>query len=389
MSGDLGGVSRFRDDVAIRGLGVTAYGRQLDRTPLDLAADAFVRALDDAGLTKDEIDGLVLLSFGADYDRFAEALGLDIRYAYQGWYHGRFMGEVLQHAALLVHARLVKNVAVVHAQVPSAMPAALIQEEMWRQGLGSQGESPAYGAASPVFGAAMAAQRYFSSYGGSEADLGPIVVALRNHAALNPNAIRRDPITLADHAASPYVIEPLRTLDCAQMIEGAVCLIVTTSERGKAGPSAPVYIMAMQGTNAGREYPSMTMPGLGVKQQSNFSYSSPDVPLYHAAGISQADVDSLAVYDLFSPQVLFTLERFGFCGPGESADYVRQGIIGLGGKLPVNTSGGLIGEGHLGGWNLFAEVVRQLRGECGDRQVEDSEIIQWANSQGSSILFRR
>jgi acetyl-CoA acetyltransferase len=359
-----------------------------DATPLSLAVDAFKGALADAGLKKEDVDGLMCLTYGSDYDRFLEAVGLDVRYAYQSWSHGRFLAPMIQHAAMAVHHGLANVIAIVHGRRGRTF-GHVADTEMWRQGLGPHGESPAYGAVAPAFGVALSAQRYFHLYGGGSEDLAHVAVAFRHNATLNPAALRQTPLTVADHQASRWIVEPLRLLDCCQNNDGGACLLITTAERARDFRKAPVYLMGIQGVHAGPQYHNFGHVGLGVAQQDVFTYQPKDLRVYEMAGVDRSDVDALGVYDAFSPVVLYTLERFGFCGPGEAREFVKGDRIRVGGELPINTSGGLLSEGHIVGWNLFIEIVRQLRQECGARQVKDAEIIQWASSLGDSILFRR
>ena len=379
----------FRDKTAICGVS-NFVGSYMERTQLSLACDAFKMALDDCGLKRDDIDGVITLSFGADYDRLLEALGLNVRYAHQGWTHGRFISPTVQMAAMVVGMGMAKNVAIIHGKrrKPYGEPTDL---EMWRQGLGPHGESPAYGALRPALGASLAAKRYFHMYGGGSPDLAPIAVAFRKHALLNPDAVKKKPMTLEDHQNSPYIADPLRLFDCCQINDGGSCIIVTSAERAKDLKKPPVYISGMQGVHAGPEYHNLAIPGLGVAQQSTFKYvpKKEDLYAYEMAGVSQKDIDFLVTYDAFTPLILFALERFGFCGPGEARHFVHDGRIELGGELPINTSGGLLSEGHVTGWNLIVEVIRQLRHECGARQVKDAEIGQYACFLGESIIFRR
>ena len=379
----------FRNKTAVSGVGLK-LGKFPDQTALSLAIDAFKLALDDAGLERDDVDGLITLSFGSDYDRFLEATGLNVRYAHQGWSHGRFISPTLQFAAMAVAMGMCKAVAVVNGKRGKAFGSPT-DTEMWRQGLGPHGESPAYGALRPAFGAAISAQRYFQLYGGSNDDLGPICVAFRKHARLNPDAFRRDPMTLDDYRRAPWIVEPLRLLDCCQVNDGGSCIIITSAERAKDCKKPPVYISGMQGVHAGPEYHNLALPGLGVAQQKVFKYTPTPEDLYsfRMAGVTQKDVDALITYDAFSPLVLFALERFGFCGPGEAREFVKNGRIEIGGELPINTSGGLLSEGHLSGWNLLIEAVRQTRGECGARQVKNADIVQYACFLGESLIFRR
>ena len=379
----------MRDRTAVSGVGLL-LGKYPERTSLSLAVEAYDIALADAGLERKDVDGIIQLSYGYDYDRFLEAVGADVRYAYQGWSHGRFVAPMLQHAAMAVATGMAKAVAIVHGRRSKAY-GQTADHEMWRQGLGPHGESPAYGALGPAFGAAIAAQRYFHLYGGSNEDLAPIAMAFRKHAQLNPIAVRKDPMTREDYLKSRWIIEPLRLFDCCQNNDGGACIIVTSAERARDLRKPPVYISGMQGVHAGRQLHNLTLPGLGVAQQDVFPYrpTREDLYAYEMAGVTQKDIDALITYDAFSPLVLFALERFGFCGPGEARDFVKDGRIELGGELPINTGGGLLSEGHMIGWNLFIEAVRQLRHECGPRQVKDAQVIQYGSFLGESVIVRR
>ncbi|MFN7426701.1 MAG: thiolase family protein [bacterium] len=379
----------MRDRTAVSGVGLL-LGKYPERTSLSLAVEAYDIALADAGLERKDVDGIIQLSYGYDYDRFLEAVGADVRYAYQGWSHGRFVAPMLQHAAMAVATGMAKAVAIVHGRRSKAY-GQTADHEMWRQGLGPHGESPAYGALGPAFGAAIAAQRYFHLYGGSNEDLAPIAMAFRKHAQLNPIAVRKDPMSRDDYLKSRWIIEPLRLFDCCQNNDGGACIIVTSAERARDLRKPPVYISGMQGVHAGRQLHNLPLPGLGVAQQDVFPYrpTREDLYAYEMAGVTQKDIDALITYDAFSPLVLFALERFGFCGPGEAREFVKDGRIELGGELPINTGGGLLSEGHMIGWNLFIEAVRQLRHECGPRQVKDAQVIQYGSFLGESVIFRR
>ena len=357
---------------------------------MSLAVDAFQEALEDSGMKRSDIDGLIMLSMGPDYDRFLEAVGMDVRYANEGWHHGRFIGPMVHQAGMVVASGQAKAVAIVHGRKRRSF-GQVSEPEMWRQGLGPHGESPAHGALSPIFGAAVAAQRYFHMYGGSNEDLAPIPIAFRKHARMTPHAVRRDPMTREDYFKSRWIVEPLRLFDCCQNNDNAACIIITTSERAKDWRKPPVRILGMQGVHAGPQFHNLTLPGLGVAQQKVYKYSpaKEDLYSYQMAGITQKDVDALITYDAFSPLVLFGLERFGFCGPGEAREFVKNGRIEVGGELPINTSGGLLSEGHAVGWNLHIEAVRQVRGECGERQVKDAEIVQYADFLGESVIYGR
>jgi acetyl-CoA acetyltransferase len=380
--------------VAVVGVGVSAFERRSARSPLALAAEAFKNALADAGLEKSAIDGLLTnigYPLGVDYDRLAEALGLNIRYAAQTWTHGRFVGPTVIHGALVVAAGLASYVACLVGLSFSrlGMMGGAGDVEANRQGGGPHGEVPYYGMTAPGAGAAMAWRIYLDRYGADPAKLGAIPVAFRRHARLNPQAIMQKPLTLEDYLRSPYLIEPLRLLDFCLMNDGGACLILTSAERARDCRKPPVFIKGFQGLRAGREEFIFARPGLGAWQQSVSEAGDEDQPVYRMAGLDRSDIGALYVYDAFSPLVVFTLERFGFAPPGEGLDWVQGGRVELGGELPVNTNGGLLSEAHISGWNHLVELVRQLRGECGDRQVRDLKYAQWATCFGDSVIFGR
>lgn len=383
-------------DAAIVGIGMTAIGRFPDRSNLDCAAEAFRAALADAGIDRSEVDGLVInmgFPLGVDYDEFAVAMGLDVRFVNQSWTHGRFMGTMLHTAALAVTAGMADCVACVAGigftklgQVGGARDA-----EGGRPGGGGHSERPEYGMTAPGAGAALATRRYFETFGASSEDLAHVCITFRDHAALNPAALRQNPMTVEDHQNSRYIFEPLHVLDCCQVTDGGAVVLVTRADRARAAKSEAVRVLAAQGLRSGREEYIFSIRGNGVEQQSNFtsSPSGDDLRAFQLAGLEPKDVDLLYTYDAFSPLVWFVLERFGHCQAGEAPGFVKAGGIGLAGRLPTNTNGGLLSEGHLSGWNHIVEMVRQFRGECGPRQLKELEIAQWATSFGDSLLFGR
>jgi acetyl-CoA acetyltransferase len=233
-------------------------------------------------------------------------------------------------------------------------------------------------------------QRYMALYGATSAELAAVPIALRKHALGNPLAYMKKPLTLEEHQASRMVVDPLRLFDCCLVTDGAVVALVTSADRARDLREPPVYIAGMQGIRAGRNEFIFAPPGLGINQQPT-ACATPqerDLESYGMAGIDRSSIDGFYTYDAFSPLVLFALERFGFCGAGEAAQWVQAGRIELGGELPVNTSGGLLSEAHVGGWNSIAEIVRQLRHKAGPRQIADAKFLQWGTVWGDSVIFR-
>lgn len=387
----------MRAATAICGAGTTGVGRFEARTPISLASGAVSLALADAGLSRGSIDGLIVhigSPRGADYDEVASQLGLRVRFASQTWSHGRFGATVLQHAAMAVSCGLADYVLCLGAYKNSNLGLIGSKkswgfEESLRYAGGPHGETPHAGFNGPVAASGFAARRYFHKYGQDPEKLAAIPVTFRQHAMLNPQARQRKPMSVEQYLAAPYIVEPLRLPDCSSVVDGAVALIVTSAERARTSRASPTYILGMQGVHAGPDEFIFGQPGLGVAQESVFDYASSGEgqDVYRMAGLKPADIDLLQIYDAFSPLVLLTLERFGFCKPGEAADYVQHGRIGLGGDLPVNTSGGMLSEGHLNGWSQMMEIVRQLRGEAGERQVAAARTAQWGTALGDSIIF--
>lgn len=386
----------LKDRAAIAGAGASVYGRRLMRSAIDLAADAIAAALDDAGLARERLDGMIVTfgsPIGADADTLAQVLNLKLRAYNQTWAHGRFTASAIQWAALMVAGGMADYVACLASVSFSGFRRPMMggagDSEGAREAGGSHGEDPVFGMTSPGAGAALVARRYFERYGATSAQLAAVPVAFRKHAALNPAAIMREPFSIGDHQASRFVCEPLHLLDYCLINDGAACVIVTSAERARDLRKPPVYIAGMQPLPAGREEFIWAYPGFGVAQQSVFDYNAGEQPVYRMAGVGPRDIDALFTYDAFSILAWMALERFGFCKPGEAAGFTQDGRIELGGALPMNVNGGLLSEAHIMGWNHQVEIVRQLRGECGPRQVAGAEVIQWANAYGDSLIYHR
>ena len=380
---------------AIIGVGCTPFVRRTEDSALALARQAFKAALADAGATRDDVDGVTThygFPVGVDYDRFAEAMGLNIRHAAQYWNHGRFVTTTLQNAALTVIAGLADMVAVVTAVKFMSVRAGLGGDgdfENSREGGGTHGEEPAFGLTSPAGGTALTAQAYMERYGYDRDMLMNVVIASRAHAARNPRAMRHEPFDADVYVEEPLIIEPLRRADCALLSDGAVVVLVTSTEAAERFNKPPVYVRGMQGMRAGPDEFCFAPRGFGVLQQGVREWPPERHPnqVFDMAGLGPADMDGFYTYDAFSPLVPFALERFGHFGPAESPTAIAQGVIGPGGQLPVNTHGGLLSEAHIGGWNHMAEMVWQLRGEAGPTQIDGATALQWGTASGDSIIL--
>lgn len=359
-------MSSLRNKVAIAGVGASPQGKLPGSTPLSLAVEAFKRALDDAGLKKDDIDGLLTMpgttspEGSLNYLRLGETLGIDAKYTGSMTMGGGTAGALVQMAAMAIHAGLATTVACVFGDTAKTGGSRFNRASGWGDSWGIWGMFAA------AANSAIAASRHMALYGTTSRQLGEVAVACRKHASLNPEAVMRDPITIEDHQNSRWVVEPFHLLDCCLISDGGVCVIVTSADRARHLRKPPVLIAGM-----GQAYTTQNM------EREDWWY----VPhqkealsrAFAMAGVGPKDVDVAQLYDNFTMSVLLWLEHAGFCGVGESGAFVEGGRIQLGGELPVNTAGGNLSESYMEGWLHIVEGVRQIRGECGERQVQGAE----------------
>ena len=385
---------------AVIGIGASTFERNPDRSVFEMVGGALTAALDDAGLDKEAIDGLCVQigsPRGADYDSIAQTFGLSVRYASQTWPHGRFSATVLTHAAMAIHTGLATRVVCLMAMKNSDL--GRIGEannpffyEQFRENGGPHGEEGHIGMSSPVAGAALALDLYCRRYGKERDLLSAIPLAFRRHAQRTPDAVMRDKaMTLADYLDSKPIVDPIRLFDCSLVGDGAVCLILGKAADASAS-QRPVRLTGMQGVRASRESFVFAPEGLGIAQQSHkrrtFSETRQQ-EVYRMAGLTPETVDVLGVYDSFSPLALYAFEEFGFCGPGEGLDWIQDGRIEIGGAMPTNTSGGQLSQAQMNGWGQIREIVQQLRGQAGARQVADARTGLWCSIGGDAIAFER
>ncbi|MGW3651311.1 lipid-transfer protein [Streptomyces sp. NPDC000878] len=352
-----------RDDLggrtAIVGIGATEFSKDSGRSELRLAVEAVRAALDDAGLTPADVDGMVTFTMDTSPEvTVAQAAGIgELSFFSRVHYGGGAACATVQQAALAVAAGIAEVVVCYRAfneRSGRRFGSGVQRREPSAEGV-ALGWSLPFGLLTPASWVAMAAQRYLYAYGLSADVFGQVAVSGRKYAATNPAAwFHGRPITLADHAASRWIAEPLRLLDCCQETDGGQAVVVTSAERARE-LRHPSVVVAAAAQGAGRAQEQMTsfyrddltgLPEMGVVARQ----------LWRTAGVGPADIDVGIIYDHFTPFVLMQLEEFGFCAPGEAADFVAAE------GLPLNTHGGQLGEAYLHGMNGIAEAVRQLRG---------------------------
>ncbi|KOU04645.1 lipid-transfer protein [Streptomyces sp. NRRL F-5755] len=344
---------------AVVGIGATEFSKDSGRSELKLAVEAVRAALDDAGLGPGDVDGMVTFTMDTSPEiTVAQAAGIgELSFFSRVHYGGGAACATVQQAALAVAAGIAEVVVCYRAfneRSGRRFGAGVQRREPSAEGAALGWNLPA-GLLTPASWVAMAAQRYLYAYGLTPEAFGQVAVVGRRHAARNPAAyFYGRPITLEDHAASRWIVEPLRLLDCCQETDGGQALVVTTAERARDLPHPPAVIRAAA-QGAGRAQEQMTSyyrDGLtGLPESAVVARQ-----LWRTSGLRPADIDVGILYDHFTPFVLMQLEEFGFCGPGEAADFVAAG------GLPLNTHGGQLGEAYLHGMNGIAEAVRQLRG---------------------------
>ncbi|HEX9032386.1 MAG TPA: lipid-transfer protein [Streptosporangiaceae bacterium] len=352
---------------AIAGIGATEFSKDSGRSELRLAVEAVRAALDDAGLRPADVGGLVTFTMDSNAEvAVARELGIgELTFFSQIGYGGGAACATVHQAAMAV-ATGAAEVVVCYRALNERSGRRFGQVSVGAvqmatsSGIDNGWHYP-MGLSTPAATVAMAAQRYMHGYGATSADFGAVAVADRKHAATNPSAwFYGKPITLAEHQASRWIAEPLRLLDCCQESDGAVAIVVTSVERARDLRADPAVIMAAA-QGAGPDQFTMTsyyrddltgLPEMGVVARQ----------LWQQSGIGPADIRTAVLYDHFTPYVLMQLEELGFCRRGEARHFIAGGAIELGGRLPLNTHGGQLGEAYIHGMNGIAEGVRQLRG---------------------------
>ncbi|MEI2712971.1 MAG: lipid-transfer protein [Nocardioides sp.] len=333
-----------------------------------------MHALADAGLTPQDVDGLTTFTMDTSSEiALARELGMgELRFFSRINYGGGAACATVQQAAMAV-ATGVADVVVAYRGFNERSGQRFGQVQNWAaQQVNTNGLDNAWtyphGLSTPAATVAMQARRYLHEYGASADAFGHVAVADRRHAATNPDAFfYGKPITLDDHRNSRMIADPLRLLDCCQESDGAVALVITSTERARDLAQGAVPILAAAQGSAPDQFvmtsyyrDDLGIPEIGIVGRE----------LWHQSGLVPRDIQTAVLYDHFTPYVLMQLEELGFCGRGEAPDFVADGAIEIGGRLPINTHGGQLGEAYIHGMNGIAEGVRQVRGTSVN-QVED------------------
>jgi len=370
-------------DVAIVGVAESDLGRVPNKSKFQLSAEASKAALDDAGLSKNDVDGVLttIITEGGQFSSMlmAEYMGIRPRYTDSTSIGGSSFVAYVEHAAMAIATGLCDVALICHGSTnisdrggragPVSGAASVFGP--------SQFEEP-YGI-STVGSYALAAQRHMHEYGTTSEQLAEIAVATRKWAAMNPKALMREPIEIEDVMNSRMIASPLHLLDCCLVTDAGGAVVLTSADRAKDLKKKPIAVLGTGEAHTHRmisQMPDLTETAAKISGRLAFE----------RAGVAHADIDVAEIYDSFTITVLLTLESLGFCKKGEGGDFVSGQRTAPGGDFPMNTQGGALSYTHPGMFGIFTviEAVRQLRGECGPRQVPNAEIA-LANGTGGVL----
>jgi acetyl-CoA acetyltransferase len=384
-------MSGIRDAAVIAGVGMTELSRDSGTTVLDLALQAITAALDDAGMTPMDVDGIVSYRVRDSIEAVEAAIGLGIPVV--RWYQEMETGGTggtssVFEAATAIAAGVARTVVVFRAMNGRS------GIRMGRSGIGAEANdwrqwTLPYSCVTPPQFFALWARRHMALYGTTSRHLGAVAVTMRENAQRNPRAMfYGKPITIEDHQASRLICDPFRLLDCCLETDGAAAVVLTAADRARDLRHRPVWVAgAANGAGPGGVFPFLEYPEMA----SMFpTYLADDA--FRMAGLERGDVDLGMIYDGFTFAVITQLEDLGFVAKGEGGPFVEGGGIRADGRLPVNPNGGLLSEGYIHGMNNLIEGVVQLRGEAGDRQVPNAEvalITGGEGARGSVLLLHR
>ncbi len=365
----------LKDKYAISGIGYTDFSKNSGKTVQRLASEACLKAVEDAGIDINEIDGLVSYSMNDSVMGVAVAteLGIpDVQYALDYYAGGNAANLIISNAASAIEAGMANNVLCFRAMNGrsgyrfggggNAARAAGVTQYSAPFGLMTYGQAMA-----------MWCRRHMIKYGTTSEQLGTVATTFRENAMRNPRAMMRKPLSMDDYMDARMIVDPFRMYDLCLETDGACAVLVTSAERAKDFRKKPVYITSAAyggGPSQGQNGEDL----LRWPDHSHNAYPYIQKGLWEGAGLAKDDIDFAQIYDCFTYSVLMALEGLGFCAEGEGGPFVQDGNIRVDGSLPLNTAGGLLSEGYIHGLNNVIEAVQQLRGEAGERQLENANV---------------
>lgn len=360
--------------MAIVGVGETDVGRVPGLSATQMYVKASRLALEDAGLTNSDVDGVITANSWSEPHYYhaewiAEYLGICPRYCLTVGTGGGTIIAAVHHAASAIVSGLCETVLIAAADNwLSAFSREKMVELMAANAGHPQFEIP-YGSFVPAL-YALYAKAHMERYGSTAEQFANVAVVARRHASLHPGAQMRVPITVEEVLASKQVAEPLHLLDCALISDGGGAMVLASAERAVDGKAKPIFLLGISEAHRNEHV-------CQAKDLTETAASESGPRAFELADVAPPDIDVAMLYDPFTFAVVMFLEDLGFCERGSGGSFVQAGETQLGGDLPINTNGGLLSYAHPGnpGALLLAlEAVRQLRGECGDRQVQNAKL---------------
>ena len=363
----MSGTWDLRGKTAIVGAATAHLGEAPGYSHLEIMADAARGALADAGLTLADVDGLFAVSMHSVFPvlSFGEYLGIQPKFSDGTIVGGSSAVYQMLHAAMALHHGLCDVALIVYGSNQRTASGKLHSPS----GAENLPYEKPYGLRAPIAGYAMSAARHMFEYGTTREQLAEVAVAARMWAAMNEEAFDRAPLTVEDVLGSRMVCDPLTVRDCCLVTDGGGAIVMTRADRAKDLAKTPVHLLSCAGGQTHRQISMM-------QDLTTTSAADCGPRAFAMAGLSPADVDVLEVYDAFTINAVILLEDLGFCPKGEGGRFVGDGKLRPGGGLPFNTYGGGLSCTHPGMLGIFTtiEAVRQLRGECGERQVDGATV---------------
>jgi len=356
---------------AVTGVGDTRYTRQSGRSEQALTLEASLNAIRDAGLDPKQIDGIIAYAnLQVTAEEIVTAFGIpDLRFSATTPMGGASCVAAVQAAAAAIAAGICRHVLLpIGRNGSSGARIGMRVQQMPQFRLIGEFEMP-LGAIAPAQLYAPMARRHMELYGTRSEQFGEIAVSTRENAILNGNAMMLKPITLDDHQASRMISDPLRLLDCSLESDGGAAVVISSIEAAKDLRKPPVAILGVAEGHPDSPSAITQRPDI-----CTFGTAKAAPRAFSMAGVTHDDIDVAEIYDCFTFNVLCQIEDLGFCQKGEGGAFVEGGRIRLGGKLPINTHGGLLSQAHMAGMNHIVELARQLRGEAGKAQVTGAQI---------------
>lgn len=372
---------RFRGSTAIVGVGQAGLGFATGFTEMEILVQAAHRAVSDAGLSMQDIDGICTASVAATMWAMPviEHLGIRPTFIDSTMLGGSSFVAHLMPAIQALESGQCNAVLVCYGSTQRSSTLSRAEVGRVRKWLDPQPYEAPYNPLNPLSSYALAAARHMHQYGTTREQLAEVAVAARQWAQLNPEALARDPLTIEDVLSARMVSDPLTVRDCCLVNDGAGAYVLVRADRARSLRSKPVYVLGNSTAVWNRQISSMEDLTVTAAQQSGKL-------AFEMAGVKPADIDVVEVYDAFSINTILFLEDLGFCAKGEGGAFVSQGGIGPKGHLPVNTNGGGLSCVHPGMYGIFImiEAVRQLRGTCGERQVANANLA-LVNGNGGTL----